>query len=170
VFAAACIGDLPDAIESRAIIVPMRRRTPDEVVQPFGHRKVEAQVGDLRRRLAQLAVRSLDQLKYSEPAMPVCVIDRAADCWEPLVAVADIVAGRVADDQSTGVRLLADIHALIFGNISSADLCQRLNALEESGWGGSNEGKGMHQRDLARRLKPYGLQPKNIRLPEGHVA
>jgi len=124
--------------------------------------------------------------------MPMGVTDRAADCWELLIAIADlaggewaararqvatfVVAGRVAEDSSTGVQLLADIRAVMDGHdrMASAVLAAKLNALDESGWGGWHGGKGMGARDLARRLKPYGIRPTTIRVeeatPKGYMA
>lgn len=186
VFAAtalAAIGDLPDTIESRGIVVPMRRRAPDENVAPFRRRHAETEAEDVRDWLQQWSEYQADHLQ--EPAMPDGIADRAADIWEPLLAVADlagddwperarcaavkVVKGRVAEDASTGVRLLADIKALLNGHdrMSSASLCGHLNSLDESGWATWNGGKGITQRDLAKRLKAYGVESKVIRLEDG---
>src|SRR5207245_3197323 len=72
VFAAtalASIGDLPETIESRAIIVPMRRRAPDEPVEPFRLRKVTTVADQLRDSLAWWAERYHDELAEREPRM-----------------------------------------------------------------------------------------------------
>jgi hypothetical protein len=185
--ALACIGDLPDTIESRAIIVPMRRRAPNEHVEQFRRRRVIEVIADIRGRLARWGVEHIDELAAADPVMPEELTDRAADCWEPLLAIADlageewparareaavlVVKGRVAEDASTGVRLLADIQVVMDGRdrMSSASLCAALNELEESGWGGWNAGKGIGQRDLARRLKRYGIESKNVRLGDGSI-
>lgn len=187
VFAAtalAAIGDLPDTIESRAIIVPMRRRAPDEQVESFRRRKAEEAGTSIRDWLARWADAYGDLLAEAEPETPASVVDRAADIWEPLLAIADlvggewpalarqaavvIVGGRVAEDASVGVRLLADIQSVMSQDrVPSADLLGKLNGLEESGYGGWNDGKGINARDLARRLKPYGIEPKVVRQPDG---
>jgi hypothetical protein len=185
VFAAtalAAIGDLPDTIESRSIIVPMRRRAPDEPVAQFRRRRVELESQGLREALTEWASIYIDVLSVAEPEMPDGVTDRAADCWEPLLAIgelaggewlqraraaaAEIVGGRVAEDSSVGVRLLADIQVVFADRdrMSTSGLLGALNALDESGWGGWNDGKGMNPRDLGRRLRPYGVKSKNVRL------
>jgi hypothetical protein len=203
VFAAtvlAAIGDLPDTIESRAIIVPMRRRAPDEPVAPFRRRRALDAATELREALAAWAVDNLYSLSDADPEIPEGIADRSADCWEPLFAIAElagddwperahaaaklILEGRVADDLSLGVRLLADIKAAIgtADRMSSAAMVAALNALDEAGWGGWHDGKGMTVRDLARKLKPYdlpggrpgGIRPKTIRLddnstPKGYL-
>src|SRR5262249_13970639 len=183
--ALAAIGDLPDTIESRAIIVPMRRRAPDEEVASFRRRKVEYDAEGWRGVLTQWAEIYAGVLVDFEPEMPSGVTDRAADIWEPLLAIGElakgewaerarqaatfIVKGRVAEDLSTGVRLLADVKAVIgdADRMSSADLCARLNGLEEAAWGGWNDGRGINQRELARRLGKYGVESKVVRLPDG---
>jgi Protein of unknown function (DUF3631) len=186
--ALASIGELPDTITSRAITVPMRRRAPDEPVEGFRRRKA-APVGDeLRCQLERWGAHYESLLEESDPAMPEGVTDRAADCWEPLLAIADlaggewpakareaaltIVSGRIAEDQSTGVRLLADIRAVMEGQdrISSAALIAKLNALEESGWGGWHDGKGIGPRDLSKKLKAYNVRPKTVRFVEGTLS
>lgn len=190
VFAAtalAAIGNLPDTIESRAIVVPMRRRAPNESVAQFRRREVESEAGDLRDALSAWAAAYIEQLAEARPEIPERVTDRAADIWEPLLAIADLaggewpargrnaaielVAGRVDEDQSEGVRLLADTRTA-FGDLDrlpSGTLLSKLNGLDESGWGAWHDGKGMSPRDLARILKRYGIKPKNVRLPDATV-
>jgi Protein of unknown function (DUF3631) len=185
VFAAtalASIDALPDTIESRSVIIPMRRRAPDEEVQPFRRRKVAPAAELLRDQLAQWAEDHEEVLTEAEPDMPVGVTDRAADIWEPLVAIADlagepwadlartavtaIVASRVDDDQSIGVRLLADVQRILpeRDKMSSQALAAYLNGLEESGWGGWHDGKGLNPRDLARHLGRYGIKPTDVKI------
>ena len=186
--ALASIGDLPDTVESRAVVIPMRRRAPNEHVEQFRRRRVLETIADIRTRLQRWGVEHSDELSDTDPQMPEELTDRAADIWEPLLAIADIageewparvreaavlvVKGRVAEDASTGVRLLSDIKVVMSDHdrMSSASLCAALNGLEESGWGGWNDGKGVGQRDLARRLKRYGIEPGVIKLPDGSTA
>lgn len=189
VFAAtvlATIGDLPETIESRAIIVPMRRRAPDEVLDQFRQRKVIAVAGPLRECLALWAERYHDELKEREPRMPVGITDRLADSWEPLIAIADlagepwasraraaairIAGGHVIDEASTGVQLLGDIRGCLGteDRISSVNLLAKLNAMDEAQWGGWHGGGGLTARDLARRLKPYGIGSRTYR-PIGSI-
>jgi hypothetical protein len=91
--ALAGIGDLPDTIMDRAVVVRMRmrRRGPGEKVLPFRSRRDTPQLHDLRDRLAGWLVPLTDVVASMEPLMPV--EDRAADSWEPLVAVADLAGG-----------------------------------------------------------------------------
>ena len=180
--AVAAIGNLPETIESRSITIPMRRRAPDEEVASFRRRWALLESSNLRDSLIEWASVYVPDLKEAEPAMPAGIADRAADIWEPLLAISDlaggdwptrareaataIVSGRVAEDQSLGVRLLSDIQVVLNGDdrMSSVALAGALCSIEESGWAGWNAGKGIGPHDLARRLKGYGIQPRVIRV------
>jgi Protein of unknown function (DUF3631) len=89
--ALAGIGSLPDTIEDRSVIVRLRRRAPGERVAPFRLRKHTPYLNALGSRLGAWVGSNARVLADAEPVLPV--EDRAADCWEPLVAVADL-AGR----------------------------------------------------------------------------
>jgi Protein of unknown function (DUF3631) len=189
--AVAGIGDLPATILDRAVLVRMRRRAPAEKVEPFRRRKA-AKVGDeLRQALADWTKAHAEQLAEAEPEMPAGLVDRPADVWEALLAIADLAGGdwprdarkaalelnaaRVEADPSLGVALLRDLRAAFAirdddGNLtgwhealSTETLLSRLTALEESPWG-DLRGKALDARGLARRLKPYEVRPTTIRV------
>jgi hypothetical protein len=60
--------------------------------------------------------------------------------------------------EKIAVRRIIDGH----GKIASSHLVKALNEVEESPWGGWPLGT----RGLARRLKPYGVRPAQIRVGE----
>jgi len=182
--ALAGIGELPDTIADRGIPIRLRRATPGERRERFRRRRVEPEGHVLRDGLAAWLEPLLDTLVEADPALPEALGDRAADGWEPLFAIADAAGGEwpalareaavaLADDgqeasDSLGVRLLADIRE-VFGaddRVTSVNLASRLAALEESPWG-DLYGKALDARGLARRLKPYGVSPRTIRLDDG---
>jgi hypothetical protein len=95
--ALAGLGWLPDSIMTRSVIIRMRRRAPGEQVEAFRHR-IHAPIGEeLFRRLEGWAAAVADQAEAARPGMPVGVEDRAADIWEPLLAVADLAGGKWSD-------------------------------------------------------------------------
>jgi hypothetical protein len=117
------IGDMPDTVEDRAVIVSMRRRAPGESVTQWRTRRAVPRLCELRGRLNAWVMACRDVLASAEPELPA--EDRTADVWEPLVAIADaaggdwpararkaceIVAAEAADprDGTAGERLLAD--------------------------------------------------------------
>jgi hypothetical protein len=173
----AAIRDLPDTIMDRAVTVRMRRRGPGESISAWRERTAPATLQDLRDRLHRYVRLHLDELAMAEPAMPV--EDRAADTWEPMVAVADLAGGdwpqrarraciamsrADADDGGASERLLADV-AEAFGHedkLKTSILLERLWSIDEAPWS-DWRGKGLTARGLRTLLKPYGITSKNIR-------
>jgi hypothetical protein len=102
--ALAGIGAMPDTIEDRAVVVRMRRKAPGEQAAPYRHRRDRPGLQTLAERLSAWLRANLAKLEHAEPAMPV--EDRAADTWEPLVAVADYAGGRWPDRARTAVLTL----------------------------------------------------------------
>lgn len=171
----AGIGDLPDTIMDRAIVVRMRRRAPGEQVAPYRTRRDRPALYDLRNRLHAWVGGHIDDLQKAEPEMPL--EDRAADTWEPLFAIANLAGGHwprraakaalklvgaenEADvEASIGGRLLADIQTVFtemtVSFLPSQELVNRLRKLEDSPW---NE-LDLTTRGLSSRLKPYGVKP-----------
>jgi Protein of unknown function (DUF3631) len=46
------------------------------------------------------------------------------------------------------------------------DILVALNALEESPWGGWNDGEGMRPRELANKLRPFEVQSRSVRIDD----
>ena len=180
--AIAGIGSLPDTIADRAIPIALKRRAPNEAIARFRQRDAEIEVKPLREGLACWASANIEALTDARPDLPPELDDRAADVWEPLLAIADVTGGdwpqraRLAalalsvgdrrDDDSLGVRLLADIKAIFeerkADRLSSGQLADGLVAIEEAPWG-DLRGKPLDPRTLARRLRPYGIHPCKMR-------
>lgn len=177
--AVAGLGNLPDTILTRSIIIRMRRRAPSEQVEPYRRRSHAPEGYKLRDRLAAWAAGLRRPLPC--PDMPDGITDRPADVWEALLAVAEAAGGewptraRVAavalvadargDRGSLGVRLLADLRT-VFGEspaMATADILCALIAMDEAPWG-DLKGKPLDSRKLANFLKPYGVQSKNVRI------
>jgi uncharacterized protein (DUF2267 family) len=142
--AMAGLGYLPDTILIRSVVVNMRRRAPNETIEPY-RRRLEVEKGDhLRNRLAVWASNATDQVRDAWPDMPEGIADRNADVWEALFSVADAAGGewpnraRVAavalvaltrrGEGSMGIRLLTDIRS-VFGARDVMRTKDLLNAL-----------------------------------------
>lgn len=187
--ALAGLGDLPDTILDRAVLVQMRRRAPGECIVPFRYRRAAAELGALRELLAVWADKARDTLAEGEPEMPSGITDRAADVWEPLLRVADAAgapwserarraavelnAARVGEDPSFGVRLLRDVRTVFdeecTDRLPTKRLLQRLNALDEAPWSslGRSRDQKLDPRGLAERLRGFRIRPQQIRFPDG---
>jgi hypothetical protein len=181
--AIAGIGGLPDTIADRSIPIALKRRAPSEPVARFRWRDAQEEAKPLREGLACWASANVEALTEARPDIPSELDDRAADVWEPLLAIADAAGGywpqraRTAalslsvgerrDNDSLGVRLLADIRAIFderkTDRLSSVQLADALVANEEAPWGDLRD-KALEPRTLARLLRPYEVKPHVIRL------
>jgi hypothetical protein len=167
----------------------MRRRAPNEVITPY-RRRIHAPEGNiLRNQLAAWAEQF--KLDGNYPDMPDGVEDRAADVWEPLLAIADsagerwskrarvasvaLVAQSRESTPSLGVRLLTDLRKIFKGStqLPTKTVLQNLCDLEEAPWG-DLKGKALDSRRLSNYLRPYGVKSKNIRvgesIPKGYTS
>ncbi|MFE4871849.1 DUF3631 domain-containing protein [Streptomyces sp. NPDC056682] len=185
--ALAGIGDLPDTVMDRSVVIRMRRRAEGEKVKPFRSRRDIPALHELRDRIAAWARPLLDEAAGLEPEMPV--EDRAADTWEPLVIVADLaggswprraraacarmVAAEVAaeEDHPSGARILADIRRVFVvqrevDSLSTDELLHHLRQDPESPWAEWGR-SGLTARDLGAMLREYGIKSGNVRLADG---
>ncbi|MGI8433743.1 MAG: DUF3631 domain-containing protein [Nocardioidaceae bacterium] len=178
--ALAGLGDLPDTLMSRSIIIRMRRRAPGERVEPFRRRLHESDGAGLSGALAEWTNTIRSAVADAWPQMPAGVEDRPADVWEPLLAIADAAGGHWPDaarsacvelckvaesrEASLGVRLLTDLHK-VFGadeRLATDEVISRLHDLEEAPWA-DLRGKPLDPRALARRLSVYGVKSHQFR-------
>ena len=72
-----------------ALIVAMKRQAPHEHVEAFRERIARQETEPLRDQLAEWGAEHADRLSGLWPDMPNGITDRAADVWEPLIAIAD---------------------------------------------------------------------------------
>ncbi len=182
----AGIGELPETVADRSIIIRLQRQAPGERVGRFRRRDVEPVAGDLRDRLAEWLAPLVADLREARPELPDELNDRAADGWEPLFAIAnaargdwperaraaalELSAGLQADaSESLGVRLLRDIRtAFAEGDadrMSTAAIIAALVKMDEAPWG-DLRGKPLDTRTLARLLKQYDIFSRSIRLAD----
>jgi hypothetical protein len=113
-------GQLPDDLEQRSIVIEMQRRRPDEALAELRDDKCDA-LHNIARMCARWAGDNANLFDGLEPDMGG-LINRTADNWRPLFAIADVIgsdwperARKAAavlaprETQSTGTLLLADI-------------------------------------------------------------
>lgn len=177
--AIAAIGKLPPTLMDRAIVIPLRRKRPDETVERLRLDKLNS---DLDRKCARWAADHFETLKQSDPDVPDTLNDRAQDNWRPLIAIAELAGGdwqdraRKAavtltgcedDSEGAGVMLLADIRELFelqqTERLLSADVVNALIEMEHRPWPEWKQGKPLTARQMARLLKPFDIQPKTLR-------
>lgn len=88
-------GGLPDTVRDRSIVIEMRKRS-DEPVERMRPRVAEQEAGPLLHTLQTWALVAIEELAALEPELPLSVSDRAADAWEPLLAIAEFAGGKWA--------------------------------------------------------------------------
>ena len=187
--AIAGIGNfLPDTVADRSIRIELKRKAKPEPVARFRHRNVLEESEPIRSSLeawADYNTEAVAQAIEAAPDLPDTLSDRAADGWEPLVAIAELAgsewsqrARRAAmtlsteeeEDGSIGVKLLADIAKVFKGrvdqsNITTVDLIHELSEMDEAPWG-DWYGKQIAARQLSKWLKPYGVRSRSVRISD----
>jgi hypothetical protein len=88
--AVAGLGWLPDTLMSRSIVIRMRPRHSGEPIEPYRPRLHDRQ-GEMVYCLIEAW--AITQTEVTWPDLPEEIKDRDADCWEPLIAVADAAGG-----------------------------------------------------------------------------
>jgi hypothetical protein len=174
------IGDFaPDTVADRSIMIRLQRKAADEQVDRFRRRLVEDEAGTLHLALETALLGLNTELGDAWPYLPEELNDREQDVWEPLLAVADVAGGpwpqraRIAavelscgpevGEESLGVQLLADIAAVWptgQAKLFTADLLERLHAVDESPWGDWD----LSAHRLARMLRPFGVSSRKVRI------
>jgi putative DNA primase/helicase len=183
----AAIGHLPGTIEDRSIIVGLKRRKPDEKVESLRLDRPNG-LDDLARKAARWAADQAAAIRDADPVLPGSVINREADNWRPLVAIAEAVGGKwperarkvaadlagETDDDSRRTQLLVDIRTAFdeqkADQLSSEALVAYLVALEDRPWAEWSKGRPLSKNQLARLLKPLRVSSGTIWFPAGHTA
>jgi len=178
---------LPDATMSRGIQIPMRRKVKEEEVQRLRGSN-PAVFGSLRSRINKFVSDHEEQLSQGYLDLPEELDDRAQDCWEPLFTIASCIGPDVLaatrdaalatkaaaqEPESVSNNLLGSVREVLLGYqkpyIPTADLLEKLTADPDMGWNTYNKGFPLTPRQLANNLKPYGIQPKTVRMDEKYT-
>ena len=194
--AIASIGKLSGTLRDRSIILPMKRKKPGERVAKLRDRDTDAFL-ELRRKAKRWADDNVAELQKTQPLVPEELNDRAADNWEPLLAIADLAGNEwpmlarnaavklsadseaEAQADSNKVHLLADIRAifdqLAVDRLASATLVAELAKDADGPWASyGRTSKPVTQRQVATLLSDFAtpsgtkIKPHNIRA-EGKI-
>jgi hypothetical protein len=188
----AGIGALPATIADRSIPIILAKKKATESVRRFRRRDVADGLTLVRDGLAAWATTATDALRVARPRVPDIGSDRLEEAWEPLLAISDL-AGDVwakrareamvalhADpgSQTVGVLLLGALRDVFTElgqtRVFTVDLLRALVDRETEPWPGwwgrevdaawTGTTPRAASMDLARHLRPFGVQPKTVRL------
>ena len=181
----ALIGKLPATLQDRSLVIRMKRRARDELVERFRHDRMEPQCVVLKRKAFRWAKDHFDSLREADdPNLPEGLNDREADNWRPLFAIAAKVGGEWPSrarrtaivvsaaanevDDSVGIQILEDIKSLFAkldrDKLSSEEIVSELATMEDRPWGEWKSGKPITKHQLAKLLKRFEIASKTIKL------
>jgi len=161
----------------------MQRKTATEECERL--RKLETSA--LRRQCARFVMDHSDEIASAQPEIPSTLHDRAADIWEPLLALADLAGGEWPDlarqaavslsasaqENNPIGSLLLDIYVAFAAakadRLFTRDLLGSLNSSTGRPWAEMYRGKEITDRWLARQLRPYGVRTRTVWLGEKHA-
>jgi putative DNA primase/helicase len=172
---------LPDTTLSRAIIIEMKRKLPDETVTDFDHLDDDG-LARLRQQLRRWADDNSAVLAKAAPEIPHGFHSRVRANWKPLLAIAEnagdkwkraawqaagaIEKVRATFGASIGVQLLYSIMGLFEANhvdcITSQQMVAYLTADSEGPWAEYRHGRPLSQKQLANLLNEYGIYSETV--------
>ena len=180
------IGNLPDTLMDRSVVISMRRHLKNEVVARFRRRQASEQSTGTVSAITIWAERHKDEIAKAYLNQNLDFLkDREADIWEPLFAIASIaiperleelkqiairLSGEKASsdvDDTQGPRLLEDIRTIFRKTkrqtIPTAELISMLKNDFDHHWGDE-----LTAVKLARILRPFGISSRQLWVNESN--
>ncbi|HEX4961993.1 MAG TPA: DUF3631 domain-containing protein [Thermoanaerobaculia bacterium] len=176
------IGEPDGVLADRSLLIEMRRKTEEDIVEHFRSREVQPRADALRERLEQCAA------EYEQAATAIYSViepldiknDRMADLLMPLQTVLSIEGygldtlfayaasleerDKREESQSWGVKLLTACREIFESEkdisfMPTTTLIENLASRTEEIWHRWNRGEGMTPEALAHLLRPYKIRP-----------
>lgn len=184
----AAIGGLPDTLADRCVCITMQRKTAAQATARFLQGKARAETESLGASLTAWATNNRQTVVMAYQKTPDLnfLQDREADLWMPLFAVCAVAAPdrvaelrrcaltltgtKTADDveDSLPLKLLADVRNVWpseAAHMLTASLLESLKGIADSPW--ADSGHELTARKLARMLRPFGPEPRQVRVATG---
>ena len=176
----AGIGDVKDTVADRSLKIELTRKLRSESVFKL-RRRGTGVLDKLAQQCARWAADNIADLVNADPTVPESINDRAADGWEPLLAIADQAGGawpqraRQAaiklsgggydlDSESVGAQLAHDVlavigeHESVGERIPSKSLTTWLVGIEDGAWVEFKNERSLTQFQLSRLLRKFKIK------------
>jgi hypothetical protein len=174
------IGNLPDTLMDRSLVISMKRHLKTEQVARFRRRLAAQQASGVVSAIVGWTEKNKSRVSecYHRQSLEF-LRDREADIWEPLFAIASVavpqrleelkaialqLSGEKASldvDESMGLRLLSDIRKIFhFARrkaITTAQLIDKLRFWPDDHWG-----EDLTAISLSKMLRPFGISSKQL--------
>ncbi len=173
------LDKLDKATRTRSIGIRMQRKKRGDKIAKF--RRYDG--SEIRRKCLRWVKDNLPALEAVKPMdLDECATDRQEDVWEPLVAIARVAGGdwekrireaatnlsggaNTAATEAVGHQLLSFMREYFVANGDKADTKTLIERMNNSGdFSGINRGRGVTPYFLAQHLKPYGIEPRNLKM------
>ena len=171
------IDKLKPTLMSRAIIVWLRRKAPEETIADI--EDSEPYLATIPPKLLRWATDNIGALKATKPKLPPSLANRGADNWRELFRIAEVLGGgwpemlaasvtslvgaRGEDNSTTASLLLEDMKGIFESEgedvLSSNTICAKLAEMEGRSWPEHKNGKPITPQQMAAILKPFEVVP-----------
>lgn len=174
----ALIGEVPDTIADRSIVVKMARKLTSETCAPL----TELDTAEIRSKCARFALDAREALARCDAIRGEGLNDRAADTFDPLYAIARLAGNdwerklhgaalsltSAARTENTGVELLLDIASIFMQCGREKVFSWELVATLREGRSGMKSlalrDSAIEEHGIAKILRSYGIRPKTFRI------
>jgi hypothetical protein len=181
--ALAMIGHFPDTIADRCILVRMQRKTPKEEFERLRHLNGLT----FKRQCVRFVADHAEAIASAAPAIPEELNDRAADTWEPLLALADIAGVQwpgLAREAAVGLSAAAQEHSPIgalfldiflyfainqVDRVFSRRLVKYLEPFTDRPWAELRKGRKVTELWLSQQFRAYQIRPRTVWVGEEHA-
>jgi len=182
--------DLPEALISRSIIIKLWKMKQGETVEKISRFNPELMDAfkTLRRKLQRWANDHVEALKTARPTMPAAFINRPADLWILIWAIADMAndewgqlarnaAERLSEEgivEPSWLERLTEEFWTVFvekrrDRIPSEDLVKQMTVDNLSIWHDYGRGHSVTQREVAALLRKLQIYPRGIAVGKRRV-
>jgi hypothetical protein len=183
----ARIGNFPQTIADRSIVIAMQRRRDSEPVARFLQRTAGPEGKALRERAEAFVIQRREEIGAAYLATNLEFLsDRDSEAWAPLFAILAVAdpsrltelqgyaeslsntKAANAEDDSLPLRMLSDVRAVwpvTEAKIFTFDLIARLKAIEDGPWASDDKLDG---RKVGRFLKPFGIKSATVQIEDGN--